>query len=303
MKSKLFGFGLAILLIASATAGAADLRATGRDVAAKYGAAVIRVNVVIKQKVSYGGQGEREQEASHEINGTVIGEDGLTLVPLSSIDPASMYKKMMGDNDEVKFETTVKDIKLIMPDGKEVAATVVSRDTDLDLAFLRPVKKPATKYAAIDLADNAKPQLLDPVLVIARFGKIANRRVGAMTGEIQGIVEKPRTFYVPSSELATGGYGLPIFNDGGKVVGIVMIRTMPGGRDASSRDDSTMGIIMPASDILEIAKQVPEKAVETPKPEASPKAKANEKKTEEKAGEKPATEKPVSAKPAAKPAE
>lgn len=289
MKSKLFGCLLAVILVMATTAGAADLRATGRDLAAKYGPAVLRINVVIKVASM---DGEREErEIPREINGTVIGEDGLTVVPLSEIDPASMIRRVR----EIKIETTVKDIKLLMPDGKEVAATVVSRDTDLDLAFLRPIKKPATKMTAIDLADNAKPQLLEEVLVIARFGKIANRRIGAMTGEIQGIVEKPRTFYIPSSELATGGYGVPIFNAEGKVTGIVIMRTLLGS------EEQPMATIMPASEILEIAKQVPEKAVETPKPAASPMAKNGENKdTEKPAGEKPADEKPVSAKPAAK---
>lgn len=293
MKNKLFGCALALLLVMATTAGAADLRATGRDLAAKYGNAVIRVNVVINQKASFGGE-DREEEVSHEINGTIIGEDGLTLVPLSNIDPSSMVKRMMGDqmNEQIKFETTVKDIKMLMADGKEVRATVVSRDSDLDLAFLRPTTKSDKKFTAINLADNANAQLLEEVVVLARFGKIANRRIGVMSGEVQGIIEKPRKFYVPSSELGTGGYGLPIFNENSKLVGFVMIRTMAGSRSADS-DERTLGIIMPASDILEIAKQVPEKAVETPKPAASPKAKSTEKKTEEKAGEKPASEKPA----------
>lgn len=293
MKSKLFGCALAMLFVmATTSAGAADLRATGRDLAAKVGPAVLRLNVVIK--VASTDEEREEREIPREINGTVIGADGLTVVQLSDIDPASMLRRI---RSEVKLETTVKDLKMLMPDGKEVPMTVVSRDTDLDLGFLRPVKKPTTKFVAVDLANNAKPQLLDEVLVIARFGKIAQRRIGAMSGEIQGIVEKPRTFYIPSSELATGGYGVPIFDADGKTVGIVIMRALPGG------DEAPMATIMPAADILEIAKQVPEKAVETPKPAASPKAKAAEKKSAKGDAEKPESEKSETEKPAEKAAQ
>lgn len=250
MKSKLVGCAVALaLMMAAATASAADLRATGRDLAAKVGNAVIRVNVVIKITAQM--EQRQEREVAHEINGTVIGEDGLTLVPLSDIDPASMLRQTR----DIKVETTVKDIRLLMPDGKEIPATVVSRDMDLNVAFLRPVNKNGTKFTAVNLADSANPQLLEEVCVVARLGKIANRRISVMTGEVQAIVEKPRTFYVPSSELATGGEGVPIFNETGKIVGIVMQRMV-----AVSDDDDSMVIIMPASDIDEIAKQVPEKA-------------------------------------------
>ena len=36
-----------------------------------------------------------------------------------------------------------------------------------------------------------------------------------MTGEIQAIVNKPRKFYVPSSELASGGLGGKLIGAGG----------------------------------------------------------------------------------------
>lgn len=264
MKLKTIGFGLALILALAATASAADLRATGRELAGKIGGAVIRVNVVIKMTAQM--EQRQEREIAHEVNGTVIGEDGLTLVPLSDIDPASMLRQMR----DIKLETTVKDIKLLMADGKEIPATVVSRDADLDVAFLRPVTKPATKFTFVNLADSAQPQLLEQVVVVARLGKIANRRISVMTGEIQAIVEKPRTFYVPSSELATGGEGVPIYNADGKVIGIVLTRMLAG-----RGDEDPMVIIMPASDLDEIARQVPEKAAEEPaavKPAPAPTA-------------------------------
>ncbi|MCE5231502.1 serine protease [bacterium] len=267
MKKNLFVFALAMIL-GVATAHAADVRATGRATAGKLGDAVIRINVVIK--ATFGGKESSDEEITREISGTVIGEDGLTIATLSNIDPASIMKRSAGEGDESsKFQTTVKGIKLLMRDGKEVPATVVLRDSELDLAFLRPITKPATKFTALNLADSAKPELLDEVFVLQRFGKIANRRIGAQTLEIQGIVEKPRAFYIPNpnSEAAAGLLGLPVFNADGKVIGMFGLHVMGGaGRSMEDGNESMLVTIVPAADIAESAKQAPEKAPASEKP-------------------------------------
>ena len=154
----------------------------------------------------------------------------------------------------------VKDIKLVVDKNEEIPATVVLRDNDLGLAFLRPTEKREKPFKYIDFTNSVQPQLLEQVMVLARMGRIADRQIGAMTGEIQAIVTKPRLFYVPSAELASGGFGVPIFSEAKKVVGLVLMRTLPSAASADS-DDGMLGIILPASDIVEIADQAkaPEK--------------------------------------------
>ncbi len=240
-----------------------DLRDAGRQLAKDYQDAIVTIRITISMEFAFGGNNQK-RDIKNEISGTVIGADGLTLVPLSSIDPSQMYKRMMGneDGDGPKIESQVKDIKLLVGSKrKEVSATVVLRDADLDIAFLRPIEKPAEPMSFINLSDSYKPELLEPVVVLARMGKIADREFGVMSGEIQSIVSKPRTFYVPSAELASGGYGVPIFGANKKVVGIVLMRTMAGGASSGDNDERSLVIIMPAADVQEIAVQAPEKAV------------------------------------------
>jgi hypothetical protein len=259
-------FGITPAARAQAAGGApADIRATGRQLAKESASAILTVRLVISHKIGYEGQQSQEGERKNEISGTVISPDGLTMVPLSEIDPSEMFRRMRSDGDKVSCETRVKDLKLILDKKTEIPATVVLRDPDLDLAFLRPIDKPKEPMKYIDLAKNTTPELLQQVCVLARMGKVADQEIGVMTGEIQAIVSKPRTFYVPSAELASGGFGVPIFAADGTVVGVVLMRTLPGAAAQESGGDA-LAIILPAADIKEIADQAPEKGAAEPEP-------------------------------------
>ena len=48
---------------------------------------------------------------------------------------------------------------------KELPATIVLRDQDLDLAFIRPTAKPAAALVAINLADAETPSILEDLVV------------------------------------------------------------------------------------------------------------------------------------------
>ena len=239
---------------------AAELRETGRKIAKEYESALVSVEIVIGMKV---GNDEREQKLT--INGTVIDEHGLTLVPLEGVDPASMIRRMVGDRaEEMQIESRVKDIKIKI-DKVEMEATVVLRDADLNLAFLRPTKKPKAKMKFFDFKEGAKPELLEELLVVTRMGRIADNVVGVMTGEVQAIFERPRTFYIPSAELASGGVGVPIVNADGKMIGIIQMRLLSQAeREGSGADlfgigpdSSSMAVILPASDVVEMQEQAP----------------------------------------------
>lgn len=234
-------------------AAAGDLRQTGRRMADEKGDAIVTIQVVIG--ITF--QGGNERERRRELSGTVLSEDGLTLAPLSELDPSETMKRLAGSAADFQLESRVKDLRLVHPTTKkELPATIVLRDPDLDLAFIRPTETPEPSFTAIDLTDSAEPKLLEEVFVLARLGRVANRTLGVMTGEVQAIVKKPRTFYIPSGELATGGLGVPIFSSEGRFIGIILMRTLAAG---SARDagDRTIGIILPASQVLRIAEQAP----------------------------------------------
>ncbi len=276
---KSFKTTLAAIVLASAfvaapavPAFAADtLRESGRALHEKSAGAVVSLKIVLTTSYAFGGQSSNDQESRDEELATVISPEGLTVTALSSVDPANMmmrrYASRMGPGD--KFETKVKDLKIITADNQEIPAMVVLRDPDLDLAFIRPIEKPKAPMAFVDLSKSVAPKMLDGAITLGRMGELAKRTASAMTGEIQGIVEKPRTFYIPSAELASAGLGTPVFLADGSPIGLVMLRMNPS-TDEDAPGPSAMPIVIPGADIMDIAKQAPEKAPEPPPAEAAP---------------------------------
>ena len=126
----------------AATGRADELADKGRDIFKKNQHAVVTVQAVLKTTYSGNGRSSNPSESKQDLTGTVIDPSGLTVLALSSVDPAELYRRM---SDEYKtVETQVNDLKILLDDGTEVPSEIVLRDKDLDLAFIRPKTKPAT---------------------------------------------------------------------------------------------------------------------------------------------------------------
>jgi S1-C subfamily serine protease len=178
-----------------------------------------------------------------------------------------MMNRLMGSagggQERMEFGSEPSDVKLRLPDGRELAARIVLRDEDLDLAFLRPSVTPETPLVAVDLASDARPSLLDPVVVLSRLGRVGGWAPAASIRAVNAIIERPRTFYVVGSDGAA--LGTPAFAASGKVVGLLTMRSVQTGRAGMfSMMGGTEGlgmlpVILPAADVLEISRQAPEK--------------------------------------------
>jgi S1-C subfamily serine protease len=162
---------------------------------------------------------------------------------------------------EIASEPT--DIKVRLSDGREVQATIALRDEDLGIAFVRPTAAPEKPFVAINLADDAQPAMLDEVIVFGRMGRVGGWAPSAALRDIGGIIVKPRTFYVLAGDAS--GVGTPAFLPNGKVVGVLTLRQIPTDRAsplAAMNGPEGLGllaVILPAADVLEIAKQATEK--------------------------------------------
>lgn len=249
------------------TASAADDRAAARDIVRKWQAAVVNVRVTLKMRVSAGGREMQSMDESVETVGTVITPDGLTVLSLGSLNPGSMLNRLMGSagagQERMEFGSEPTDVKLRLADGRELGARIVLRDEDLDLAFLRPTVKPAAPLVAISLADEARPSLLDPVILLSRLGRVGGWTPAVSLQTIGAIIEKPRTFYVIEPGAARG-MGTPAFTASGKIVGLLTMRSVSSGRPGmfsmmgGSEGMGLLPVILPAADIREIAAQAPE---------------------------------------------
>lgn len=237
----------------------ADVATQGRDILEKNKDAIVTVQMTIKMRFSFGGSSD-EQEVQQEATATIIDGSGLGVVALSQTDPASLFQSMMGMMGDNEMSSTLSDLKMLLEDGTEVPAEIVLRDRDFDLAFIRPKEKPAAPMSAVNLEDPGVPQILDEVIVLNRLGKVANRAHSAAVERIESVVERPRTFYIPGDDPTHSGLGSPAFTLDGKVAGILVLRTIKsdGGMGGMFGGESNvLGIIIPASDVLESAKQVP----------------------------------------------
>jgi hypothetical protein len=257
-QSNPLPFALACLLATSTlTVRADEVAEKGRDIFKQHQHAVVTVQTVLK--ISYSGAG-KSSENRQEITGTVVDPSGLTVLSLSACDPTDMYQRMMPDDAaRNKLEIEVTDIKLLLDDGTEIPSEIVLRDKDMDLAFIRPKTKPASPMAALDFAKSASAQVLDQLITLNRLNSAAGRAYAASTERISAVIQKPRMFYIPDSNMSSTTLGSPAFNLEGKVVGVFVMRAISakGSGSRNPRENMT-SIILPAEDVVKAAKQAPD---------------------------------------------
>ena len=269
MSQNRWRISLALGLLAAGLAApcrADELVDKGRAIFKANQQAVVIVQLALKNKVSIGGRGGRSAEARRDAIGTVIDPSGLTVLSLSSTDPAMLMDAMVSGREQdprVKIESELNGVSILLDDGTEVPAQVVLRDKDNDLAFIRPKTRPAAPMAALDLAKSGTAGILDQVITLTRLGSAGGRAYSASVERISAIVSKPRLFYVPETSATTTTLGAPAFTLDGKPLGLFVMRSLKG-KDASGvfggmfgglQAENVAGIILPAEEILKAAKQ------------------------------------------------
>jgi S1-C subfamily serine protease len=256
--STLAGLLLATLLATPAPAD--EISEKGRVIFNEHHTAVVTIQVVLKNKVTMSGRTPQARESRQDVSGTVIDPSGLTVVSLSSVDPSSLVQALM--SEDVKMESELADVKILTEDGGEIPAEVVLRDKDLDMAFLRPKAKPENPMKSVDAKNSGKAEVLDVVIALNRLGNAAGRAYSASVERISGIVSRPRMFYIPDANMTTSGLGCPAFTLDGKFLGVLVTRAIRGdnsggGSSLNAQSGNFTGIILPASEVLKAAAQVP----------------------------------------------
>ncbi|MCX5859632.1 MAG: serine protease [Proteobacteria bacterium] len=279
-KQILITLAVGLLLpLASGPAFSDQEADVGRKIQKKWQEVVVTVKIVNRVRMVVEGREANKAENKTEAIATVIDPSGLAVLPLSVTDPtriANLFSEAQGrgeDSPHSNYESELSDLKMVLPDGKEVPAQVILRDKDLDLTFIRPTAKLEKPLLALDLTQSAAPDILDPVFVLTRLGKVASYSPSVSLLRIQSIMKKPRTFFIPDFYVDETGLGAPIFTQEGKVIGILTLRifvTPGGGMSNILGGASGMGIIpviLPAADVAEVAKQAPKQAEKSEKPE------------------------------------
>jgi hypothetical protein len=281
MRCRLNFALMAAVLLPGLRAGlcrADELAEKGRDILSKNQHAIVTVEIVLKMKFSLPGMGGQANEYRQDLTGTVVDSSGLTVLALSSCEPGGLIQNVLSgmseDEDEkFKMDTELSDVKILLEDGTEMPADIVLRDKELDLAFIRPKIRPSTPIAALDLSKSAKAQVLDQIITLNRLSQAAGRAYAASVERISAVVQKPRFFYVPDSEMSSTTLGSPAFTLDGNVLGVFVMRSVnqksSGFGVFSFRPEGLTSIILPAEDVLKVAKQVPESKSDAGKPTES----------------------------------
>ncbi len=252
MMSGLKGFTCCVMAVvvcsvSNASAQTPEERAFARELIAKQGNAVLFLLGTAKVRVNQGGR-ESQNDSRIQALVTILEASGLGVMALTSLDPGELLSAQMsrgrGAGGAVSVSTESSDLRYRLPDGTEMPVRVVLRDKELDLAFLRPVEKPATPMAAVD-ATNARPAAIDGVIVLQRLPEIAGWQTTALFQSVQAIIDKPRTLFLLSGSLGSGA----VFDTRGRFLGIIL-------RLRSEADAANAPfLVLPASDIREVAKQ------------------------------------------------
>jgi hypothetical protein len=271
-----------ICALASSTTYAADAKDTARAKALQTQKAVVTIRLVSKMKISLMGQNQ-DQESKIEVVGTVIDPDGLTVTDLSSLDPTYMLQSIVGllGGAGMKLDSEVKETAILLEDGTEVAAEVVLKDSDLGLAFIRPLDA-SHKFDAVTLKNRSvQPQLLDSIFTVGRLGKYSNRALTLTFDSIRAISKGPRSFYVGEKE-TQAFLGCIAYSSEGEPVGVYVMKQKQSGSDVEggsgaqalsllanlgAAKDALLPIIRPINDVIEVAQQA--KKVKTPEKQGS----------------------------------
>lgn len=253
-----------LLLIAwyffASIASQADIQKTALIIAEQSKAVVVTVRVVLNVKRSMRGQ-TRDEERKTEALGTIISNTGLTVASLSAVDPTTIVRAMIRRSGNLgnSIESEFKETTLILDDGTEVESDIVLRDSDLDMVFIKP-RQAGSTFNTIKLQpSNKKLQLLDPVFVVGRLGKIGNRAITLNMGRLQSLVKGPRPYYICDATISAN-VGCIVYDALGDPIGILLTRqnasVFSSGGSGFGGGQMIMPILRSIKDLLEIANQV-----------------------------------------------
>jgi hypothetical protein len=259
MDKGVLGWFCAALLAAAGTAWAGSLEDGGRAILGKYKDSLVAVTAVLKVEIS--GMSE-SQEQELETMGTVIDASGLIVCSDTSLNPLRSAGEIKVQGQTVKPRGTTSRIKVRYADGTEATARQVYSDADLDLTFLVPDGKDGAKppsVTPVPLEAAAKADVMDFVISIGRLPKAFNWEPSAGPSRVTAITRKPRVFYFLAGG-AVGGLGTPVFTEGGQGLGILTVRRMPSRSGAGQLSTGGSMVIVPAADVIDLAKPALEAA-------------------------------------------
>ena len=203
------------------------------------------VSLTMRIEVSAGGRSLPPQEQKLEALGTVIAEDGLTVLSLTTIDPKSKIMSRLRTGS-ASIQVKYTEVLILKPDGTEIPAMVLLKDADLDLAFVLPTGEHSDPFPiyCTPSQKTSQTEVLDEVVSLGKLGKNLYRQSILKKGYINAVIDKPRKYLI----VENSSPGTPVFNADGNWLGISAYKM--------ERGQPSALVTLPTKDILEIAEQV-----------------------------------------------
>ncbi len=245
---------------------------------------LVTVKFVLKVKMAGAGA---DREIEGETACLLIDEQGLVLCSNTELGGyIGLMSQMMGRGGGFDVTAAPREIEVVPNDGGEgLDGRLVARDSERDLAWVQieeEVERLGTvaadggrRVAFLDLSDRAELGAGDRFYRLRRMDKFFGSVPVVTEGVVAAVIEKPRRLLVPS-EPANGGFGLPVFSAGGRLVGITVIQ-MPAAEDqfggmlssglsflssAAKLQDMVGGLILPAAEVARATRLAREVAAE-----------------------------------------
>lgn len=219
-------------------------------------ASVVTIRYVLKTTV----EGEEDEEDA-ESTGVLVDPAGWVVCSSSGLGDVA------GDG----FRISASDFKVLIGDDHEgEEASLVARDKELDLAWVRLRKAPTGKLPAVDLSSPPPVRAGERLMTLRRLGRFFDRAPEVLEGRVSAVLSKPRDLYAPGSGMG-GAVGEPVFNTQGQFVGIYVLQAPEADdEDSESAEDLSEVMILPGATVAkatERAKKSPPAANEA-KPDA-----------------------------------
>jgi hypothetical protein len=245
---------LALTLTAGPTMGQDNQTAQARKIFQDKQDAILWIEASVKLQVSAQGLDSQTLEDKVSAIGTVIDETGLMVASLGDLDPAVQYdgrqqrNRQTGQTMTLSASSEFTEVKVRMPDKTEVPAKIVMKDVDWDLVFVQidttSEEFEGQKLSPVKLNPESKAQELDHLVVLARLNKNMKYIPAVSLGRIAAVTRRPRTLYVSQG----GQLGTPAFLLNGEALGVFVVWR-------NRAENSQVRVILPAQDVLDIARQ------------------------------------------------
>ncbi len=219
--SRYIARGLALLGLVGAIAGGARADEVGdqlKSLLDKVGPSIVTVKLVLKTEMSMMGQ-SRDNEERTEVHGVVVDADGLVMINSTAISGDAL-SEMMGSEGDFSMKMTPSDIKVVIErEEKEYVAFLAATDSKVGLAFLKIEDLGDRKLAAVDFSAATDPIIGQTVAAVGRQRKAYDYAPYFETARVNGEIAKPRKAWMMDGSIS--GFGLPVFTQGGQVVGVL----------------------------------------------------------------------------------